>query len=107
MWGLWAWVLQRVTGLLLGVYLVLHLWVLGFVLAGSEAFDGILARLNSPVFHFFDLLLFAGFLYHGLNGLRVILVDLGDWDHRRLFWSVIVLTVAATVAAVPYFFHLV
>ncbi len=105
--GLWAWVLHRVTGLLLGLYLVLHLWTLGFVLAGSEALNGILAYLNRPIFHLFDLTLFAGFLYHGLNGLRITLVDLMDVDHRRLFWIVIFLTVTITVAVAPYFLHLV
>ncbi|MGH7773647.1 MAG: succinate dehydrogenase, cytochrome b556 subunit [Candidatus Binatia bacterium] len=105
--GLWAWVLHRVTGLLLGLYLVLHLWTLGFVLAGSEALNGILAYLSRPIFHFFDLALFAGFLYHGLNGFRITLVDLMDVDHRRLFWMVIILTITLTVAAAPYFLHLV
>ncbi len=105
--GLWAWVLHRVTGLLLGLYLVLHLWTLGFVLAGSEALDAIFAYLNRPIFHLFDLLLFAGFVYHGLNGLRVTLVDLVDADHRRLFWAVVVVTLVATAAAAPYFLHLV
>jgi succinate dehydrogenase / fumarate reductase cytochrome b subunit len=105
--GLWAWVLHRVTGLLLGLYLVLHLWTLGFVLAGSDALNSILAYLNRPVFHLFDLMLFAGFLYHGLNGLRITLVDLIDVDQRRLFWIVIVLTGTLTVAVAPYFLHLV
>jgi succinate dehydrogenase / fumarate reductase cytochrome b subunit len=105
--GLWAWVLHRVTGLLLGLYLILHLWTLGFVLAGSEALNSILAYLNQPVFHFFDLLLFAGFLYHGLNGVRITLIDLVDVDQRRLFWIVLALTGTVTVAVAPYFLHLV
>jgi succinate dehydrogenase / fumarate reductase cytochrome b subunit len=105
--GLWAWVLHRVTGLLLGLYLVLHLWTLSFVLAGSDAVNSVLAYLNRPIFHLFDLTLFAGFLYHGLNGLRITLVDLMDVDQRRLFWIVIFLTVAITVAVAPYFLHLV
>lgn len=105
--GLWAWVLHRLTGLLLGLYLVLHLWTLGFVLAGSEALNGILAYLNRPIFHFFDLALFAGILYHGLNGVRVTLVDLMDVDHRRLFWIVIILTAVISLAAAPYFLRLV
>lgn len=105
--GFWAWLLHRVTGLLLGLYLIMHLWVLGFVLAGSEAFNAILANLNRPIFHFFDLALLAGFVYHGLNGLRVTLVDLMDLDQRRLFWAVIVLTTAMTLFAAPFFLHLV
>ena len=104
--GLWAWILHRITGLLLGLYLVLHLWTLGFVLAGSDALNSILAYLNRPVFHLFDLLLFAGFLYHGLNGIRITLVDLIDVDQRRLFWIVIVLTGTVTAAVTPYFLHL-
>jgi succinate dehydrogenase / fumarate reductase cytochrome b subunit len=105
--GLWAWVLHRVTGLLLGLYLVLHLWTLSFVLAGSDALNSILAYLNQSVFHFFDLILFAGFLYHGLNGLRITLIDLMDVDQGRLFWIVIVLTGTITVVVAPYFLHLV
>jgi succinate dehydrogenase / fumarate reductase cytochrome b subunit len=105
--GLWAWVLHRLTGLLLGLYLVLHLWTLGFVLAGSDSLNSVLAYLNQPIFHFFDLVLFTGFLYHGLNGVRITLIDFIDVDHRRLFWIVIFVTVTIAVAVAPFFLHLI
>jgi len=104
--GLWAWLLHRITGLLLGLYLILHLWVLSYAWSGADALNRILAFLNQPIFHLFDLALFAGFLYHGLNGLRVTVIDLMDVDQRRLFWVVVVLTAATTLVAAPYFLHL-
>jgi|TARA_B100001750_G_C15018947_1_gene356004 succinate dehydrogenase / fumarate reductase cytochrome b subunit len=96
--------LQRITGLGLVFYLFVHIMVISTALAGAETFDDVLTVLQLPVFVVLDLFLAAAVLYHGLNGLRVILIDLGVGVTRQseLFWACLVVT-ATTMAFVTYF----
>ena len=102
--GWWAWLLQRVTGLGLVLYVFLHIGVISTAQLGADTFDGVLAVLQTPFFVALDLLLAAAVLYHGLNGVRVILIDLGVGISRQaeMFWACLALTVL-TMAAVTYF----
>jgi succinate dehydrogenase / fumarate reductase cytochrome b subunit len=107
--GWWAWLLQRVTGLALVGYLFLHIAVISTGQAGADTFDDVLRVLQSPVFVALDLLLLAAVLYHGLNGLRVVLLDLGIGIRRQaaLFWACLSLTVTTTGTAAYFSFPLI
>lgn len=96
--------LQRITGLGLVFYLFTHIIVISTAQAGADTFDDVLAVFQTPVFVVLDLFLAAAVLYHGLNGVRVILIDLGVGVARQaeLFWACLGLT-AITMAAVTYF----
>ena len=102
--GWWAWLLQRVTGLGLVIYLFLHIGVISTVQLGADTFDDVLAVLQTPFFVVLDLMLATAILYHGLNGIRVVLIDLGIGIKRQveLFWACLVLT-TLTMVAVTYF----
>lgn len=102
--GWLAWLLQRITGLALVFYLFAHILIISTAQAGAETFDDVLAVLQKPGFVVLDLFLAAAVLYHGLNGVRVILIDLGVGVARQaeLFWACLVLT-ALTMAFVTYF----
>ena len=75
--GMWAYVLNRVTGLGLVFYLYLHLATLSRLAIGPQAWDDFVGLARSPAFLSLDVLLLAGLLIHGLNGLRVTLTGLG------------------------------
>ncbi len=72
-----AFILNRLTGLGILVYLFLHLIVLSLLARGPSAWDGFVSIALSPVFLFFDIVLIFGLLLHGLNGIRVTLVGFG------------------------------
>jgi len=90
--GMWAWVLHRITGLGLVFYIMLHTVLMGVsLLSGKEGFDSTLSILmGHPVFEVLDILLLGTVLYHGLNGIRVLLFDIGIgvWvrTQKNLFW---------------------
>lgn len=75
--GSLAFVLNRLTGLGLVVYLFVHLLVLSLLAQGPSAWDEFVRLARSPLFLFLDVVLIAGILIHGLNGIRVTLVGLG------------------------------
>tara|TARA_B100000315_G_scaffold255647_1_gene299550 strand:- start:975 stop:1373 length:399 start_codon:yes stop_codon:yes gene_type:complete len=107
--GRWAWLLQRVTGVALVGYLFLHVAVISTGRAGAGTFDDVLKVLQTPIFVALDLLLLAAVLYHGLNGLRVVLLDLGIGIQRQaaLFWACLALTLVTTGAAAYFSFPLI
>lgn len=98
--GMWSWLLQRVTGVLLVFYLFLHLYVLHFAGEGATTFDAIAARLRTPFFKFFDLTLLALVIFHGLNGVRAVLIDFGlsAGAQRIVFWVLMALGFAMFLA---------
>ncbi len=82
--GMWAWLLQRVTGFLLVFYLFLHVgWAHGI----STPFDFLF--FPAPM-AFFILLLLA--VPHALNGFRVFAIDfgIGERAQKILFWALLV-----------------
>ncbi len=97
--GSWAFVLHRLTGVILTGYIVLHIYALSALQKGSIAFHTEMAVFTQPIFMVVEWLLFAAVLFHALNGIRIALVDL--WSataiQRGLFWGFGVLTVVLFV----------
>jgi len=88
--GLWGWIsggrygierylytLQRLTGLGILLYLIMHLFVTGFKIRGREAWESTMGKLTTPFTHIMEYVLFAAILYHAMNGLRLILTEFG------------------------------
>ena len=74
---MWAYALNRITGIGLVVYLYLHLGILSMLMRGQSAWDAFVALARSPLYLTLDVILLAGILIHGLNGLRLAFTGLG------------------------------
>ena len=72
--GAYAWVAHRITGLILVVYLLLHIFTLSVVLQGPDPFDRVMATFENPVVQFLELLLIWIVFWHLLNGIRLIVL---------------------------------
>jgi succinate dehydrogenase / fumarate reductase cytochrome b subunit len=99
--GMWAYALNRITGIGLVVYLYLHLVILSQLLRGAAGWDAFVALARSPWFLALDVLLFAGILIHGLNGLRVALtgVNIGVRIQKSLFVALMLVAAIALLLA--------
>ena len=82
----WPWLLQRVTAVGLIVLLPIHIVVNHLFnivevergdLPGLVVFSDVAERLETPTYWVIDLLLLTFALYHGLNGVRNVLLDYG------------------------------
>jgi succinate dehydrogenase / fumarate reductase cytochrome b subunit len=96
--GMWAWVLFRVSGLVLVAYLFVHIWVISQGrIGGPVELDKLFETFDKPVLAFLDLLLVAALMYHALNGVRIVLMDLGVGirQHKAVFWVCMVVAAAA------------
>lgn len=85
--GMFSFLLQRITGVLLTLYLFMHILVISSAkLAGPEGFDAMMARVQTPFFHWMEVLLFIGIVIHAVNGIRIIIVDVGSEARRHKAW---------------------
>jgi len=100
--GMWAWVGHRLTGILLVVYVFVHLSFLTQASLSHEKFNSLMAVMAQPQFVFLDFLLVCAVIYHALNGFRVVLFDLGIGIRRQkmVFW--ITMAVAAVLVVVGF-----
>lgn len=96
----WAFALNRLTGIVLVLYLFVHLAVLSLLARGPDAWDDFLSLVRSPLALGLEALLVAVLLFHGLNGLRVILVNLGIGTRARKTLFGVLMVVAAIAAVV-------
>lgn len=104
--GMWAWILHKFTGWILIGYLFTHIAVLSTSLQGASAFTNTLQGLESIlVVRFLEVGLLAVAVFHILNGVRLLFVDLGlGLDQQdKSFYASLVLTGAIVVASVPTF----
>ncbi len=106
--GMLAYMGMRLSGILLVVYLYLHLAILKQLADGPAAWNGFVALAKTPAFLALDVLLIAGILAHGLNGLRLVLLALGVGlpGHKAMLVTAGVLTVVVTLASVYAIFFL-
>jgi succinate dehydrogenase / fumarate reductase cytochrome b subunit len=73
----WGFIINRITGLGLTFYLVLHLIMLGTLTHGAQAYDGFITMMKNPVFAVGELLVVAAAILHGINGIRIGLTSFG------------------------------
>ena len=85
--GMWAWVLHRITGILIALYSLAHITVLSSVLLSTGSFDAVMRLLSQPLALWLELGLLAAIILHGLNGIRLILFDfnIGIKKQKEIF----------------------
>jgi succinate dehydrogenase / fumarate reductase cytochrome b subunit len=78
-WGLerYLYTLHRVTGLGLLAYFLLHIVVTSARAFGPAAWDRAMRAVSGPVFVAGEYLVFLAFVFHAVNGVRLVLVELG------------------------------
>ena len=98
--GFISFLLRRVTGVALVLYLFAHIWVLGSAVDGPETFDARLNVVQSPFFKIAEIALLAAVLYHGFDGIRLLIVNYFKVTDARksLFYAVFVLSVILVIA---------
>lgn len=109
--GQWSWLLHRVTGLGVLLFLIIHIVDTFFVIAYPGLYDHTVAIYGGTLsglpegwglngyywpmrwaFRLGELGLIACVLFHALNGLRIVLIDFvpGAVRHqKKLFWAVL------------------
>jgi fumarate reductase subunit D len=85
--GFAAFVIHRVSGLLLALFLPLHFWALGTALEGAARLDSFLRWTDHPLVKAAELGLVVLLAAHLAGGVRLMLLEFGgwrDWQQRTL-----------------------
>ncbi|QLG62444.1 succinate dehydrogenase, cytochrome b556 subunit [Halorarum salinum] len=104
--GMWAWVFHKFTGWVLVGYLFTHIAVLSTATSSETMYTNTIQALESLlVVRLLEIGLLAVAVFHILNGVRLLFVDLGVGleAQDRSFYASLVLTGAIVVASVPTF----
>ena len=78
-WGFerYLYTLHRLTGLGLLAYFLIHIFVTSSRAFGQDAWAASMAQVTGPLFRVGEFLVFTAFAFHALNGVRLVLVELG------------------------------
>ncbi|MCI9889574.1 succinate dehydrogenase, cytochrome b556 subunit [Micrococcales bacterium 31B] len=98
--GMWSWVAHRVTGLLIFLFLLVHVVDTAVVRVSPEMYNSVIELYHHPIMGLGEAGLVAAVVFHAFNGIRIILVDFwskGPANQRKMLWGVIVLWVVVMV----------
>lgn len=98
--GMWSWVAHRISGMLLFLFLVVHVLDTALVRVSPEAYNAVIHHYHSLIFGLGEVGLVGAVLFHALNGVRIIAVDFwskGTEYQRQLLWGVLALWVVLMV----------
>jgi succinate dehydrogenase cytochrome b subunit len=73
--GQYSWMLHRITGVAVILFLFMHVIDTALIGWGPEAYDRVVSAYANPFIHLMELGLVIAVLYHSLNGLRITLID--------------------------------
>ncbi len=97
--GMWPWLGQRVTAVLVIVTIMVHLILTHLYASVPLTFDDIADRLASGAVLVNDVVLLLAVTFHALNGVRMVVLDWGlAGGGRRVFDGVLwVVGIAASI----------
>jgi succinate dehydrogenase / fumarate reductase cytochrome b subunit len=89
--GHWSWVLHRLSGIGVFLFLLIHIVDISLIGWGPKVFNRLLFLYRYPAFRVGEVALVAAVLYHAINGIRICVIDF--WPetmafHRKLSYAV-------------------
>jgi fumarate reductase subunit D len=82
----WAFLMHRLSGLGLALFLPIHFWALGQALRGSAALDGFLRFTDRGLFKAAEWGLVVLLALHMMGGVRLLLIEFGPAAGLRKDW---------------------
>ncbi|HEU0257005.1 MAG TPA: succinate dehydrogenase, cytochrome b556 subunit [Microbacteriaceae bacterium] len=102
--GMWSWVLHRITGVAIFFFLLVHVLDTSLIRVSPDAYNAVIGSYKTVILGFGEIALVGAVVYHGLNGLRVILIDFwrqGPRFQKPMFWIVVALFVILMAGFIP------
>ncbi len=98
--GFISFLFRRIAGVALVLYLFLHMWVIGSITQGPEAFNQRLAMVQTPFFKLAEIALLAAVVYHGFDGIRLLIVHYFNMTEYRksMFYAMFITFALVTIA---------
>ncbi|EFW93149.1 succinate dehydrogenase, cytochrome b556 subunit [Haladaptatus paucihalophilus DX253] len=104
--GMWAWIFHKFTGWVLIGYLFTHIAVLSTATANPGTYTATIQGLEElTIVRIGEVGLLAVAVFHILNGVRLLFVDLGVGleSQDKSFYASLIVTAVIVLASVPTF----
>ena len=99
--GQWSWMLHRITGVAVILFLFAHVADTALVGWGPVAYNRVTAAYENPLVRLLELGLVISVLYHSLNGLKITIIDFFPNMVRHFAWLSFATTAVFILAAIP------
>lgn len=73
--GQWSWLVHRVTGVAVILFLFVHVLDTALVGWGPTAYNRVVSAYHNPIVRLLELGLVAAVLSHSFNGIKIMLID--------------------------------
>ena len=87
--GQWSWLAHRVTGVGIILFLFAHVVDTALVGWGPNAYNRVVAVYHNPFVRLLELALVGMVIYHALNGVRIMVIDLwpraNDFNRQMIY----------------------
>jgi len=95
--GSLTWLLQRLSGVILFVMLVVHFTLMHYMGFEKRLYADVLRRLSNPLWKTFDLVFLSLALYHGWYGVWAVVQDYLTRDVWRIVCLIVIVTVGLSL----------
>jgi succinate dehydrogenase / fumarate reductase cytochrome b subunit len=114
--GMWSWLLHRISGLAILVFLFIHIVDVSIIVFGPDVYNRSVHLFDQVIVRLLSLSLVVAIFYHASNGLRIMAIDFwrkGVRYQRVLFVVVLAVTIIVFIPvayiimapAIPWFFR--
>jgi succinate dehydrogenase / fumarate reductase cytochrome b subunit len=102
--GQYGWLLHRVTGVAIILFLFAHVVDIAVVGWGPDAYNRVASVYHNPFIRLLELGLVAAVLFHAFNGVRITLIDSfpGLTRHARALGVVTILLFIASMIPITW-----
>ncbi|MGR3309787.1 MAG: succinate dehydrogenase, cytochrome b556 subunit [Candidatus Brocadiales bacterium] len=106
--GMLAFIIHRVTGIGLVIFLYLHIWTLSAILKGPQALEHAIHKFDTPFGHAFEYALLLAVIVHLVNGIRITIADFLALTevHTRMLWYSLIICILIALPSIIIFFRL-
>ncbi len=103
--GQWSWLLHRITGLGVLLFLLVHIVDITLIGFGPTVYNDGIAIFSTGIIRVISMALIASVVFHAFNGIRIILIDfwpVGYKYQQQMFTIVLVISAVLTLASAYY-----
>jgi succinate dehydrogenase / fumarate reductase, cytochrome b subunit len=103
--GMWSWLLHRITGLGMLLFLFIHIVDVSMLSFGPTIYNQSVLLFDFWVVRLLSLSLIGAVFYHAFNGIRIMFIDFwkkGARYQRAMFGAVIAATIIAFIPMAYY-----
>jgi succinate dehydrogenase cytochrome b subunit len=99
--GMWSWLLHRVTGLGILLFLFIHIVDVSLLGFGPPVYNEGIALFDSVIVRLLSLALIGAVLLHAFNGVRIMVIDFWRKGVKYQLAMFVIAVVLAVVGFVP------